>query len=310
MEIQTAAKLKEVLTLMEAGRPEEAQKIIAPLFEYDLACEELIYTNRCCVYWIESNRRLKSFEDPYEKGENLLSEWKSYKDFISREEKTFEPANYAVQKGFFSNALKDFEKLFDGKNTFQRAEALKNAGICTKELGDYEKARELIKKSTSIYPESASAIAELADCYCLCGNERIGKLLFREAFFINPEAIDLEFLESELIKYLIKTCREKGYSGRQLRYWIPIYGILNGILTVKRDLTSQEVAKLMNNVFAMESEYKDPCCDSKILVPKLLNHYFWLLDHYMKHGDNRAKVSEILLKVKILDSSIYELYTR
>ena len=38
MEIQTAAKLKEVLTLMEEGRPEEAQKIIAPLFEYDLAC--------------------------------------------------------------------------------------------------------------------------------------------------------------------------------------------------------------------------------------------------------------------------------
>lgn len=310
MEIQTATKLQEALTYLEQGNPEEAQKIIAPLFEFEIGCSELIYTNRCCMFWIDSNKRLKSISDPFERSENLLPEWKTYKSFISREPETYEEANYAIQKGFFSGALKNFELLFDDKDAFQRAEAYKRAGICCKELGDYEKARTLIKESTSISPNSASAIAELADCYCLCGDERIGKLLFREAFFVNPEVIDLDFMESELIKFLIQTTKSKGYSGRQLQYWIPIYGILSGILTVKRDLTSQEVAKLINNVFALESEYKDPCCDASILVPKLLNNYFWLIDHYMKHRENNARINEILLKVKILDSNIYEMYTR
>lgn len=310
MEIQTEVKLREILKLLEQGNPEEAQKLICPLFVEDIESQELKYTNKCCMFWIDSNRRLKSIADPFERCANIFSEWKSYKNFITGDGQIYEPAFLAIQTGFFTTALKDFEILFEEKDAFQRAEAYKKAGICHKELGNYETARNLIKEATSIYPSSASAIAELADCYCLCGDERIGKLLFREAFFINAEAIDLDFMESALIKFLINATRAKGYSGRQLQYWIPIYGILNGIFTVKRDLTSQEVAKLINNVFAMESEYKNPCCDKKILVPKLLNSYFWLIDHYLKHRESGNRVNEILLKIKILDSSIYEMYTR
>jgi len=310
MEIQTEVKLQEVLKLLEQGKPEEAHELICPLFLEDIESKELEITNRCCMFWIDSSRRLKSIEDPFERCENLFPEWKNYQSYISRIEGVYEPALYAIQKGFFSTALKDFETLFDEKDAFQRAEAYKKAGICYKELGDYETARNLVKESTSIYNNSASAIAELADCYCLCGDERIGKLLFREAFFINPEAIDLDFMESELIKFLIRTTKAKGYTGRQLQYWIPIYGVLHGILSVKRDLTSQEVAKLINNVYGMEAERRDPGCDSKVLTPKLLNSYFWLLDHYLKHNENNAKINELLLKIKILDPSIYEMYTR
>ena len=58
-------------------------------------------------------------------------------------------------------------------------------------------------------PEKASILAEMADCYALCGEEKTSKVLFREAFFINPETIDLDFLESELIECLVKKTKEK-----------------------------------------------------------------------------------------------------
>ena len=150
----------------------------------------------------------------------------------------------------------------------------------------------------------------MADCYSLCGEDRIGKVLFREAFFQNPEAIDLNFLDSQLIKCLVKNIQDKkGYTGKQLLYWIPVYGVIGGIFNIKRPLSSLEVARLAKNIYQMENEYKDPSCNEEILVPKLLNSYFWLIDHYVLTHESVPKINEILLKIKILDSQIYEAYT-
>ena len=52
MNIQTEAKLKEVLELLRQGNPFDAQSIISSLFESDLDSYELNYTNKCCVFWV------------------------------------------------------------------------------------------------------------------------------------------------------------------------------------------------------------------------------------------------------------------
>lgn len=311
MEPKTEAGLQGALNLIAEGELEEAQKIISKLFEDDLDCKELIYTNKCCTFWIDSRKRLKHVKDPYEQGDNMILEWKSYQGFISRDtQKPYEPALYAVQKGFFSSALKYYTKFFEEKDPYISAEFYKKAGICYKKLGDFENARVCLTESNNIYPNSASVIAELADCYCLCGEDRIGKLLFREAFFLKPEIIDIDFLDSELIKCLISIVKEKGYSGKQLLYWIPVYGVLSGVLNIKRELSSQEVAKLRKNIYAMENESKDPTCNMGVLVPVLLNNYFWLIDHYNLKRESTDKINDILLKIKILDSRVHDLYRK
>lgn len=310
MEKQTEEKLKVALNFLREGNPLEAQKIISSLFETDLDSKELMYTNKCCIFWIDSINRLRGIEDSYERSESTLAEWKNFQTFIAREKDSFEPALFAVQQGFFSNALARFSKLLDEKDAFQKAEIYRKTGICYKKLGDFENARTYLTEANNIYPGLSSVLAELADCYSLCGEDKFGKVLFREAFFTDPESIDLDFLDSELIKCLIKTTKDKGYSGKSLQYWIPVYGVLSGVLNIKRELTSQEVARLKKDIYAMEMEYKDPSCNSEILIPHLLNCYFWLMDHYDLAKENPAKINEVLLKIKILDSSIYEAYIK
>ena len=310
MDIQTEAELKVALGFLKQGNPLEAQKIISSLFEHDLDSTELVYTNKCCIYWIDSIKRLKSIEDTFERSENILQEWKNYQDYISRETTTYEPAKFAVQEGFFKNALEEYKKMLEEKDPLQKAEIYKKTGICYKKLGDFENARAFLTEANNIYPNLSSVLAELADCYSLCGEDKFGKVLYREAFFADPDSIDLDFLDSELIKCLIEKTKSKGYSGKPLQYWIPVYGVLGGVFNIKRELTSQEVARLKKDIYAMENEIKDPSCNSEILVPRMLNCYFWLMDHYDLAKENQAKINEVLLRIKLLDSAVYEMYIK
>ena len=310
MDIQTEAELKVALGFLRQGNPLEAQKIISSLFEHDLDSTELVYTNKCCVFWIDSIKRLQSIDDNFERNENILLEWKNFQDYISREATPYEPAQYAVQEGFFKNALEEYKKMLEEKDPLQKAEIFKNAGICYKKLGDFENARTFLTEANKIYPNLSSVIAELADCYSLCGEDKFGKVLYREAFFADPDSIDLDFLDSELIRCLIEKTKSKGYSGKALQYWIPVYGVLGGVFNIKRELTSQEVARLKKDIYAMENEIKDPSCNSEILVPRMLNCYFWLMDHYDLAKENQAKINEVLLRIKLLDSAVYEMYIK
>ncbi len=310
MDIQTEAELKVALGFLQQGNPLEAQKIISSLFEHDLESTELVYTNKCCIFWIDSIKRLKSINDSFERSESILLEWKNFQDYISRESLPYEPAQFAVQQGFFKNALEEYKKMLEEKDPLQKAEIYKNAGICYKKLGDFENARAFLTEANNIYPNLSSVLAELADCYSLCGEDKFGKVLYREAFFADPDSIDLDFLDSELIKCLIEKTKSKGYSGKALLYWIPVYGVLGGVFNIKRELTSQEVARLKKDIYAMENEIKDPSCNSEILIPRMLNYYFWLMDHYDLANENQAKINEVLLRIKLLDTAVYEMYIK
>ena len=200
--------------------------------------------------------------------------------------------------------------MLEEKDPLQKAEIYKKTGICYKKLGDFENARAFLTEANDIYPNLSSVLAELADCYSLCGEDKFGKVLYREAFFADPDSIDLDFLDSELIKCLIEKTKGKGYSGKALQYWIPVYGVLGGVFNIKRELTSQEVARLKKDIYAMENEIKDPSCNSEILIPRMLNCYFWLMDHYDLANENQTKINEVLLRIKLLDSAVYEMYIK
>ncbi len=310
MDVQTEKGLKEALGYLESGQPEKALEIVSSLFETDLDSKELMYTNRCCNFWIDVARRVDRISDPFERSESLLMEWRMFRSFMARDKFVYEPAFYSFQRGFFSMALKNYTEFFDSRDPQQKAEAYRKAGICYKKIGEFENARGCLAEANSLRQGVAPVLAELADCYSLCGEDKYGKVLFREAFFIDPDSIELDFLDSELIKCLADRTAEKGYSGKALLEWIPVYGVIFGIFNIKRELHAQEVGRLKKNIYAMENEYKDPSCDTASLTPRLLNSYFWLIDHYILKHEDTAKVNEILLKIKILDSNIYGLYMK
>jgi hypothetical protein len=135
-------------------------------------------------------------------------------------------------------------------------------------------------------------------------------VLFREAFFQGASEIDLHFLESEIVLRLVAQVRALGYTGHDLAEWIPVYGVLYSVLNVKRELRALEFGKLKQAIFALENELRDAQPETRaVLVPRLINHYFWLIDHYVNVNDDSARINEVLLKIKLLDTDVYKRYT-
>ena len=149
----------------------------------------------------------------------------------------------------------------------------------------------------------------MADCYALCGEEKTSKVLFREAFFINPQDIDISMLESELFCRLFAEVVKTGKTGAVAVEWFPVEGVLLGVLNVKRELRALEAGKLKQSIYALETELKNTGVEPLIIIPRLINNYFWLIDHYTTVHEDRSKINEILLKIKLLNADVYERYT-
>jgi hypothetical protein len=100
-----------------------------------------------------------------------------------------------------------------------------------------------------------------------------------------------------------------GYAGGELAEWIPVYGVLFGVLNVKRELRPLEYGKLKQSIYSLEKRIdEDDETESAYVVPRLLNRYFWLIDHFVISKENRERIEEITQKIKALDETIYDQY--
>ncbi|MFW6233964.1 MAG: hypothetical protein ACOC4I_01135, partial [Spirochaetota bacterium] len=66
------------------------------------------------------------------------------------------------------------------------------------------------------------------------------------------------------------------------------------------------------SIYALEREIhevKDPATIDGSKKARLINRYFWLIDHYSNTGEERSKIDEILLKIRELSMKIYQRYT-
>ena len=309
MGIANDEELTKAYKLLEEGKAAQARDILAHALEYDFGNPEITFAHWCCSYWVDFLQNLQRIKS-YEQGDGLIVRWKSFKPDYEQHKDFQQRAIYAVQRGIFTLALAAYESAKEEGNAAWRADLYRKKGLCYKKLGKYENALNLLSEAYRLAPQSAVVLAEMADCLALCGEDKNAKVLFREAFFIDAQRIEIEFLDSELICALIRQVKEKGYIGAALQEWIPVYGVLYGVFNVKRELRPQEAGRLRQEIFAKENEIKDPSNDSKILVPKLINMYFWLIDHYARSNEGKNKINECLLQIRVHDENIYRMYTK
>ena len=308
METQSASTLMSAYALIGEGNLREAQAMLEDALAKDLDNHDLVFAASCCSFWKDTVERLPDL-DSFEQGESLINHWKRFKQRVEREENPLEQTVYTFRKIVFSTALEQYGKNLDKADNLFRSEICRKIGFCYKQLGDFETALGYLQEAYSTIEGRADIIAEMADCYDLCGEDKPAKLLFREAFFLDPQKVDLAFLESPLIGKLTALVAEKGLSGEELQEWIPVYGTIFGVFNVKRKLKSQEIGRLKQDIYAKENEMKDPNNNLALIKPRLLNMYFWLVDYCELAQENNAKIQEALLKIKILDKNIYMLYT-
>jgi hypothetical protein len=56
----------------------------------------------------------------------------------------------------------------------------------------------------------------------------------------------------------------------------------------------------------LENELHEASHDAALIVPRLMNHYFWLIDYLVASQDERSKIEETLRKIKLLDVDVYK----
>ncbi len=293
---------------LKASNAAAAMAVLEEALKIDFEHPEVVYAMKCVKWWIEHLKKLDNIENPYDRGGFILAKWKAFYGFQDKIAPDCEPCLYAVRHFVFSTALMSFQDILGDSPNEHDPDLLLQVGRCFKGVGNYDQALKYLEQAVRFSREDGAALSELADVNALIGETRAAKALFREAFFMDPEGVDLRSLESELIILLRDRVKEMGYESPRLEEWIPIYGTLFGVFSVKRELKQVELGRLKQSIFSLENEMRSNNDNKDIIIPRLINRYFWLIDYYENTREDPSKIEETMLKIKLVDPVIYEKY--
>ncbi|MGP1587785.1 MAG: tetratricopeptide repeat protein [Treponemataceae bacterium] len=309
MSLHSESALRQAYENLVSFDPDGAKILLSQALVDDLDNAEIMFCLKIINFWSDQKRAILANQEFFFQGELLIKSWKKFVIYFKTEIPKYEQCVYSIQKGAFSFALDVFKQTLQLATSNQKALIFNRIGICHKQLGNYETALTFFEQSDALLPCDAQNLADMADCYALCGNERDSKILFREAFFIDPQYVDVSLIESELFTRLYNKVALSKKTSEEIAEWIPVEGTILHIFDCKRKLRAIEIGQLKQNIYALETELKDSGCQRELLIPRLINKYFWLIDHYIMENDHHSKINETLLKIKLLDEDIYQRYT-
>ncbi|MGP1414893.1 MAG: hypothetical protein ACTTJ6_03010 [Treponema sp.] len=302
--------LKPVFDRLKEGDVEASYSLISDIFENHLDNEDVKCAYNAIFFWKEKLGFSTTRTSPFERGEYIFSQWKMFLHYMEKYDGKYEFVIYALKYCMFNIIINFYTEALQFKQFTDKSQVYRKLGLCYKVLGNYDKSVEFLQYTVSLNASSA-ILAELADSYAMCGDERLAKLFFREAFFKDACAVEREFLESEIICVLIDKLEVMGFKGKELLAWIPVYAVLGGLFNVKRQLKATEVGELKQNIFLLENICKDKSSqEAKLAEPKLINCYFWLIDYYSCDSMTRSKIDELHLRIKLLNEGVYNNYIR
>jgi len=283
----------------------KAEKALALDFEHPGIQAAL----KCAVFWKDRWVRAKALHTPEARGDFLLKEWQGFLNrFRVHLDEPFEAGVEAIRGSVYDQAARCYLEQMEFEAEARRPEFQLKAAAAYKSYGAFDMALENLELVLQARPEDAGALAEMADCFEAVGNLSQSRLFFREAFYLNAQAVDVENLRSQVIRSLGDKLASEGLTDAERKEWIPVYAVIQGVFNVKRDLKPLELGQLKQGINALKAELHDGT-DSRGVLPKLLNRYFWLIDHFFSIKEDRSKIEDILLNIKLLDAKIYELYT-
>ncbi len=299
-----------VCQALREGQFSEAIDVLEGILESDVEHPGAASTLKCAGFWKERLEQEHPQLDGFERGELLLGQWRLFHAFMDRLADVPERCVFAIKQFVFSSALAFYLSAAPESEQGGDPDVLLQIGRCCKGTGNYERAIENLERANRERRDDARILAELADCYSLVNESRSAKVFFREAFFVDPQAVDLAGMESPLILRLAEKLRARGFTGPELNEWLPVYGAIWGVLNVKRELKPLELGKLKQAIYLLEKELRGGAAGRDRTAPRLINRYIWLIDHFMSAGEPRERIEEVLAKIRDIDPGVHDEYTR
>ena len=313
-----------------AGEFGEAAKLLERALELDVEYEGVAATLTGVRFWAERRQRLEEIRGSADRAAYLLDQWAAFRAFAARVEDLPERCYQDIKHYIHATALAHLlqssstEASVTGSSPYARPSAqtrrLFLIGHCSKAMGDFANAIGYLEHASRLDRDWAPLLAELADCYSLINETRAAKVFFREAFYLGAASITIERLESPLIHRLVAALMDSRVT-EHISEWVPVYGTLLGAFNITRELKPLEYGKLLQSIFELEGSLGVKLSTNAVtvaapqdsgersaLVPRLINRYFWLIEHYLATHEERTKVDDILRRLKALDLSVYQHY--
>lgn len=294
---------------LREGTFSKAIRVLERALRLDAELTSIASALKCATFWQEREARLATITDPYERAEYLEQQWDIFQRFAGPLEEVSERTLLDIRRYVMAECLHGYRNLQEMHPEREDAGLLLRLARCHKDLGDYASAIEHLQLAGRKRPRAPAILAELADCYASIDEERNARVLFREAFFIDAETVRLDRLESPAIRRLIAAMEQAGRPAGEIAAWLPVYATLRGLFSVKRVLKPLELGHLKQTIFSMERGLAEDAAPPQT-IPRLLNHYFWLIDHYVVTGEAQPRIDEVLAKIRDLDRQVHDEYVR
>ncbi len=292
------------LDLLRYGKFEEALNSFNLILKLNYSSSIAESGIKYCKYWMPRINKIIQINDNYEKGKTLFKEWKKFETFANSIKNVQKKAITNIMFFILNTALDAFKKDLR-ENRISDFETIFIIALSYKKIGDFKNSIKYFEESLNLQNDNSNIIAQLADCYALIDQEKKAKLLFREAFFLDPSSIELDLLDSNIITYIITKILESNISKKEMNYWIPIYGRILGIFNIYRELVPYEIMKIKKEILYLENNYKNQIESDNCLKTKLLNCYFWLYDNTKNRNNELISIEK---KIKDISEEVYNIF--
>ncbi len=182
-------------------------------------------------------------------------------------------------------------------------------GVSHLMLREYQDAVNWANHAVQKEQQNMRYLALLACCWERLGHDYQARLLYREAYYQDPDAVETACLSSQIIDTVIERILHFRYPVESIQYWIPVFGRIFSLFNVKRALTTLEYSSLVKRVRQLESSLEGAQTQGDLSVlPKLLNGYLWMIDYHTALRKNQDRIQELESQLQDTDERVYQLY--
>jgi tetratricopeptide (TPR) repeat protein len=285
----------------------EAEKALMVDFEDP----RVVATLKCAVFWKDRIVRIAEIKVPEKKGDFLLRELSGFESrFLLHLDCPLDEGVDALRQYVYQSAAKAFLDQIPFDDEEAKPQLLLKCARAHKGNGDFDQALSRLEEALVLQKDSSAALAEMADCFEMTNETQKAKLFFREAFYLGAQSIDLSSLRSVMVGEVVASLSVWGYKEEELVEWVPVHAVIQGAFNVKRELKPLELGHLKQSINTLKTEIQAKSPQKSLLIPRLINRYFWLIDHFLSVKEERSKVEDVLLNIKLLDPRVHELYTQ
>jgi len=304
--------INEVYQFIEEGRFSDAVEKCDGLMDIDPDYPGLIEAYRAARFWKNRIDSINRMEEGKKTGDFLMEEWAEFDEYAGTKNMKESMSYKSAMKYVFFMASEYYKKSFmENENTSEKFGLLLNLGDCFLKLGEYRKAIDTLEYARNSYNASARLLAILGESYYHTDDIPKSLLYFREAFFVDPSEIDLSMIKAKPVHDLAAMASAALKGPGDVREWVPVYGFLNDIFYVRRNINRNTLEKIENDIYSLEVNYKKLSGDDlqkSNVKPRLINRYLWLLDYYELQNYSFENLTEIRDRLMALDKELFSNY--